>query len=109
MYSPARIGSVDGAALGPMAVVPEEQGQGIGTKLVEAGNAQLARGGCPLIVVVGHPEFYPRFGFQPASVYGITCAWDLPDDVFMVLGTRRHADGAAAGVAEYRPEFSSIE
>lgn len=106
MYSPARVGSVQGAALGPMAVVPEEQRRGVGTRLVEEGNDRVARQGCPLIVVVGHPAFYPRFGFRPASVYGVTCAWELPDDVFMVLALDDTQMAAAAGVAEYRPEFT---
>jgi len=108
MYSPARVGSVHGAALGPMAVAPDQQRQGIGTALVEAGNDRLARDGCPFVVVVGHAEFYPRFGFRPASTYGITCEWEVPDDVFMVLmlnGTQM----AAAGPAEFRREFSTVE
>ena len=109
MYSPARIGGVDGAALGPMAVVPEEQGHGIGTKLVEVGNDQLARRGCPLIVVVGHPKFYPRFGFRPGRTYEITCEWDLPDDVFMVLALDATQMARAVGAAVYRAEFSTVE
>lgn len=109
LYSPARVGQVDGAALGPMAVVPEAQRHGIGTALVEAGNAELARRGCPLIVVVGHPGFYPRFGFRPASGYGITCAWEVPDDVFMALVLDEAAVAAGTGHAEFRPEFSTVE
>ena len=109
MYSPLRIGSVDGAALGPMAVVPEEQGHGIGTKLVEVGNDHLARNGCPCIVVLGHPKFYPRFGFRPASAYGITCEWEVPDDVFMVLALDDTQMARAVGAAVYRPEFSTVE
>jgi putative acetyltransferase len=109
MYSPVRVGSVTGAALGPMAVLPERQRRGIGTKLVEAGNDRLRLSGCPLVLVLGHPTFYPRFGFRPARPSGITCAWQVPDDVFMVLildGTRT---AQAAGAAVYRPEFSTIE
>jgi putative acetyltransferase len=109
MYSPARIGSVDGAALGPMAVVPEEQGHGIGTKLVEGGNDQLARSGCPFIVVVGHPKFYRRFGFRPARLHEITCEWELPDDVFMVLSLDDVQMARAVGAAVYRPEFNTVE
>lgn len=109
MYSPVRVGSISGAALGPMAVVPEEQRRGIGTKLVEAGTDQLTGSGCPLIVVVGHPEFYPRFGFRPASPNGITCQWDVPDDVFMVLSLDDAQMARAVGVAVYRPEFRTVE
>jgi putative acetyltransferase len=109
MYSRARIGDIDGAALGPMAVVPEEQGHGVGTKLVQVGNDHLARNGCPCIVVVGHPTFYPRFGFQRASTYGITCEWRVPDDVFMVLPLDDMQMARAAGAAVYRSEFSTAE
>ena len=108
MYSPARVGSVHGAALGPMSVAPDEQRHGIGTKLVEAGNERLARDGCPFVVVVGHAEFYPRFGFRPASTYGITCEWEVPDDVFMVL-MLNDTQMAATGPAEFRREFSTVE
>jgi putative acetyltransferase len=74
MYSPATIaGNVTGAALGPMAVLPEYQRQGIGSKLIETGNQKLKQAGCPFIIVVGHADYYPRFGFRPASKYGIKC------------------------------------
>jgi putative acetyltransferase len=86
MYSPAIIaGNVAGAALGPMAVLPECQRQRIGSKLIEAGNRTLKDSGCPFVIVVGHAEYYPRFGFRPASEHGIKCEWDVPDDVFMLL------------------------
>jgi putative acetyltransferase len=58
-------------------------------------------------VVVGHAEYYPRFGFTPASTYGIRCEWDVPDEVFMVAvldGARMHG---VTGLARYRPEFTS--
>ena len=85
MYSSLSVGDLQGAALGPMAVLPEHQRQGIGSRLVEAGNRKLKEANCPFIVVVGHAGYYPRFGFQPASTRGIKCEWEVPDDVFMVL------------------------
>lgn len=108
MYSPISVGNLRGAALGPMAVLPELQRQGIGTKLVEAGNQRIKQGGCPFIIVVGHPEFYPRFGFSPARPRGITCEWDLPDDVFMVLVLDEAEMQGVSGLAKYRDEFSSV-
>lgn len=106
MYSPLHVGPVKGSALGPMAVDPEVQRQGIGTKLVETGNTWLRRDGCPFVVVVGHPEFYPRFGFRPARPLGITCEWEVPDDVFMILVLDETKMSGATGKAAYRPEFS---
>jgi putative acetyltransferase len=108
MYSPISVGGLRGAALGPMAVLPELQRQGIGGKLVEAGNRRIEQGGCPFIIVVGHPEFYPRFGFKPARARGITCEWDLPDDVFMVLVLDEAEMEGVSGLAKYRNEFSSV-
>jgi putative acetyltransferase len=109
MYSPAVVGgNVRGAALGPMAVLPEYQRQGIGSKLIETGNRKLKDTGCPFIVVVGHANYYPRFGFRPASEYGITCEWDVPDDVFLVLILNEEKMSGVSGLAKYGQEFSSI-
>jgi putative acetyltransferase len=109
LYSPIRVGTVVGAALGPMAVVPEAQRQGIGTELVRSGNDRLARTHCPYVVVLGHPEFYPRFGFRPASQFGVTCEWNVPDDAFMMLVLDPTQIAGAVGLAEYRPEFAMVE
>ena len=101
-------GDVMGAALGPMAVLPEHQRQGIGSKLVETGNRRLHETGCPFIVVVGHAHYYPRFGFRPASTHGITCEWDVPDDVFMLLVLDQAKMERVSGLAAYRHEFSTV-
>jgi putative acetyltransferase len=107
MYSPLSIGgNVTGAALGPMAVLPERQG--IGSKLIEAGNRKLKNAGYPFIIVVGHADYYPRFGFRPASEHGITCEWDVPDDVFMLLVLNQAKMEGVSGLATYRHEFSSV-
>ena len=105
MYSPVRIGDVTGAGLGPMAVLPEHQNQGIGSALVRSGNEKIAQAGCPFIVVVGHVAFYPRFDFQPARKLGITCEWSVPDEVFMALVLDERQMRGVAGVATYRTEF----
>jgi putative acetyltransferase len=109
MFSPVSVnGKVTGAALGPMAVLPEHQGQGIGSRLVETGVDKLRKAGCPFIVVVGHANYYPRFGFRPASTRGITCEWGVPDDVFMLLVLDEGKMGAISGLAKYRDEFASL-
>ena len=108
LYSPAVIGAVEGGALGPMSVLPEFQRRGIGTQLVESGNRKLMAAGCPYIIVLGHPGFYPRFGFEPASTRGITCEWEVPDDVFMVLALDRAKVEGLSGIAKYRHEFSTV-
>jgi putative acetyltransferase len=109
MYSPLSIGgNVKGAALGPMGVLPEYQRQGIGGKLIEAGNRKLKDAGCPFIIVVGHADYYARFGFRPAREHGIKCQWDVPDDVFMLLILDQAEMEGVSGLAKYRDEFSSV-
>ena len=108
MYSPASVGELVGVALGPMAVLPEHQRQGIGTRLVEVGNRRLSELGYPFIVVVGYPDYYPRFGFRSARSYGIQCEWELPDDVFMLLVLDKTRMHGISGLARYRPEFSQV-
>ena len=108
MYSPITVNGVEGAALGPMAVLPEHQRQGIGSALVQAGSRRLKESGCRFVIVLGHAEFYPKFGFVPASTRGITCEWDVPDDVFMVLVLDESTMDRARGRAQYRHEFSSV-
>ena len=109
MFSPLTVGPVAGAALGPMAVLPDYQRQGIGSQLVERGLERLRDQGCPFVVVIGHPEFYPRFGFQRAADHGLTCAWDVPPEAFMVAVLTPEIVGSLAGLAEYRSEFSTVE
>ena len=109
MYSPLFVGGeVTGAALGPMAVLPEYQRQGIGSKLVAAGNQRLKDAGCPFVIVVGHADYYPRFGFRPASAHGIECEWEVPDNVFMLLALDQTKMQGVSGLARYRHEFSSV-
>jgi len=109
IYSPVSVGAqVTSAALGPMAVLPEHQRQGIGGKLIESGNKRLKDAGYPFIIVVGHADYYPRFGFRPAREYGIKCEWEVPDDVFMILVFDEAKMRGISGSANYRHEFSSV-
>jgi putative acetyltransferase len=108
MYSPVSVGEVMGAGLGPMAVLPEHQRRGIGSRLVEAGNRKLKDAGCPFIVLVGHPNYYPRFGFRPARTHGILCKWEIPDDAFILLVLDDAKMQNVSGLAKYRDEFSSV-
>jgi putative acetyltransferase len=92
-----------GMGLAPMAVLPGRQRQGIGSQLVRRGLDSLRQRGCPFVVVVGHPGYYPRFGFEPASKHGFQSQWEgIPDTAFMVLVLDAHAMAGASGVARYR-------
>ena len=108
MFSPITVGDVTGAALGPMAVLPEHQRQGIGGVMIEMGTERLKRLGYPFIIVLGHAEYYPRFGFKPASLFGVTCEWEVPDEAFMLLVLDETKMRDVSGLARYRHEFSSV-
>ena len=106
--SPIAVGGAIGAALGPMAVLPEHQRKGIGGRLIDEGRRRLEASGCPFVIVLGHDTYYPRFGFVRASAHGITCEWDVPDDAFMALVLDEAKMPAPGGLAKYRAEFSTV-
>jgi putative acetyltransferase len=101
---------VDVSALGlaPLAVSPARQRQGIGTRLVSHWLRNIAQGRENLVVVLGHPDYYPRFGFRSAKPYGIFCEYNVPDNVFMVLALRPDALTEIDGVVRYHREFSEL-
>lgn len=97
---------VEGVGLGPMAVVPDHQGKGIGSDLVWAGLSALRARSYPFVVVLGHSGYYPRFGFERASARGIACQWrDVPDEAFMVLVLDEQLMRNVRGEARYRDVF----
>lgn len=100
---------VVGMGLAPMAVRPDCQRQGIGAQLVRHGLTMLLERGCPFVVVVGHAEYYPRFGFEPASRHGLASQWDgVPDEAFMVTILDQAAMTGVRGLARYRGEFDGV-
>ena len=112
LYSPVTIegqhGVISGMGLAPMAVLPEMQHKGIGTQLVKSGIENLREVQCPFIIVLGHPEYYPRFGFERASLYGIKCQWEgIPDDAFMILWLDKSKMNRVSELTKYRDEFNA--
>lgn len=98
------VGDGQALALAPVAVLPEHQRKGAGGAVTRAA-LQAARDlGESLVVVLGHPEYYPRFGFVQASRMGIRASFEVPDEALMALAF----DGSApvpAGTIRYAAPF----
>jgi len=111
-FSPVSIASATTihAAIGlaPLGVLPTHQRQGIGSQLVESGLQACRDINCGVVVVLGHPLYYPRFGFTPAKPYGIVWEHDAPEAAFMVKELQEGALAQTRGVVKYRPEFDAV-
>jgi putative acetyltransferase len=111
-FSPVTISSdtttVEALGLGPLGVLPALQRTGIGAQLVTAGLAACRETAYGIVVVLGHPAYYPRFGFTPAQPYGIAWEHGEPTDAFMVYELRPGALAHTRGVVRYRPEFAAV-
>jgi putative acetyltransferase len=103
----SKTGSVPALALAPMAVLPELQRHGIGSLLVREGLAACRRLGHRIVIIVGHPEYYQRFGFTPARVKGIEAPFPVPDEAFMVLALTEGSLEGVHGTVRYPPAFDA--
>jgi predicted N-acetyltransferase YhbS len=95
-------------ALAPMAVDPDVQRQGIGSSLVQTGLAVARQLGELRVIVLGHPEYYPRFGFQPADRWGVQPPVDWPREAFMALELAPGALADCSGTVEYPSVFFEV-
>ena len=93
--------------LAPVAVRPGHQQQGIGKALVNSGLERCRELDIDLVVVLGHPTYYPKFGFRKASDYGLANEYQA-DDAFMVLELKPGILGKVNGLVKYAPEFNEI-
>lgn len=94
--------------LAPLAVRPDHQGQGIGSALVEHGLAACRAAGIGAVVVLGHATYYPRFGFVPASRFGLRSEYAVPDEVFMACELLPGYLESASGLIRYHPAFAEL-
>ena len=99
------VSSFEAVALAPMAVLPFYQRQGIGSQLVRAGLKECRHLGQHIVVVLGHPAFYPRFGFVPAKAKGINCEFVVPEEALMIAELRAEALAGRTGTVRFQSEF----
>ena len=108
-FSPVTIESkgagFEAIALAPMAVLPAYQGKGIGSQLVRAGLEECRQLGHDIVVVLGHPTYYPRFGFVPAGPRGVDCEFEVPEEAWMISELREGALAGRGGIVKFQPEF----
>jgi putative acetyltransferase len=100
--------TIEALGLAPMAVLPAYQRRGIGSQLVEAGLKACHQTPYGIVVVLGHPHYYPRFGFAPAKPMGIVWEHDAPEEAFMVQEIQEGVLAQTRGVVKYRPEFATV-
>jgi len=95
-------------ALAPLAVTPTHQRQGIGSQLIKIGLAKCQELGHSIVIVLGHPNYYPKFGFQTASKFGVQAPFSVPDEAFMILGLKPDALHNVSGTVRYPAYFNEV-
>ncbi len=112
LFYPVKINSTDKKhttlSLGPMSVLPAHQKKGIGGKLINKGLKRAKDFGFRSVIVVGHPEYYPKFGFSKASKWSIKVPFEVPDEVFMALEIVDGELQDKSGIIEYPAEFMEM-
>src|SRR5262245_31962393 len=112
LFTPVEILAAEGASralgLAPLAVRPEHQRRGVGSALVRAGLAECREIGEPVVVVLGHPGYYPRFGFRPAWELGLYYRRPGPEPSFLVAELEPRALRGRRGEVRYHPAFSDL-
>jgi putative acetyltransferase len=111
LFSPVTLAAAPGlraSGLAPMAVTPARQKHGIGSALVREGLERCRQAGFVAVVVLGHAGYYPRFGFQPASRFGLRSEYDVPDEVFMAMELEPGSLQGLSGIVRYHPAFEAV-
>ncbi|HFK1545335.1 N-acetyltransferase [Bacillus albus] len=97
---------VESLALAPVSVARGHQKKGIGGKLIVAALEKAKELGYGSVVVLGHPEYYPKFGFKKASEWNIKAPFEVPDEVFMVIELSENALQDVEGIVQYSSAFA---
>lgn len=96
------------AGLAPMAVAPDNQRQGVGSALVRAALDKCRQLGFGAAVVLGHADYYPRFGFVPSTRFSSGCEYEVPEEAFMAMELQSGYLRGASGTIRYHEAFSGI-
>jgi putative acetyltransferase len=102
-------GEVEALALAPIAVEPAFQRLGIGSALVGAALERCRLARRARVIVVGDPAYYARFGFVPATKFGLKCPFPVPENAFMAIELQPGAFANASGTVRYGHEFDDLE
>lgn len=113
LFYPLTVEMADGntalaIGLGPIGVLPEHQNLGIGEALIWQGFEMCRKEKETRMVVVGHSAYYPRFGFRPASTFGLICAYEVPEDAFMACELQAGAWEGITGIVKFHPFFDGV-
>ncbi|WP_214483129.1 N-acetyltransferase [Bacillus sp. SM2101] len=98
--------AVDSLVLAPLSVVPEYQKNGIGSQLIHSALKNAKELGYSSVIVLGHKDYYPKFGFKPASLWNIEAPFEVPDEVFMALEITENSLENVQGIVYYSNAFS---
>ncbi|MGW3074861.1 MULTISPECIES: GNAT family N-acetyltransferase [unclassified Kitasatospora] len=107
LLSRLRVGDGRGLALAPVAVAPEWQRRGVGELVVRAALTAAEDAGEKLVVVLGDPEYYKRFGFAPAGRHEVTGPFEVPETYFQALPLTGY-DGGPRGLCRYPEPFLAL-
>ncbi|KJU72267.1 GNAT family N-acetyltransferase [Clostridium baratii] len=100
-----KIGNNESLALAPLAVLPNYQKSGIGSKLIIESHKRAKELGYSSVIVLGHPDYYPRFGYKPASKWEIKAPFEVPDESFMAIELIENGLKDISGTVNYAKEF----
>tara|TARA_R110002072_G_scaffold145459_1_gene291877 strand:+ start:31314 stop:31856 length:543 start_codon:yes stop_codon:yes gene_type:complete len=113
LFSPAKIEwsncCCEGLGLAPMSVLPEFQRQGIGSRLIKDGTDAATESASSFVIVLGHPDYYSKFGFAPASASNVGCEFEgIPKEAFMIRWLVKPVPPTECGLAKYHPIFATL-
>jgi len=111
LFSPVTISNQQGAklmGLAPVAITPDEQNRGYGSALIRRGLDECRKQQIDAVVVLGHVDYYPRFGFSKSTDFNITCEYDVPAENFMALELTDNALQGISGQIKYHSAFGKL-